>query len=112
MDKSTSVTITAEDRVYTHAMWRVKKGQEKAFIKAWVNLAETFAQLEDPPVEGRLIQSISDSTLFYSFGPWRRLTDVEAMREDRLAQEAFQAVQALCEKVVPDTYRLVRRARL
>lgn len=67
--------------VYTLGVWRVKAGREAEFIAAWNNLGLVFAQLAQPPSgRGTPIQSVGDPLLFYSFGPWKRLEDIEAMR--------------------------------
>ncbi len=58
-----------EEAVYTLGVWRVKPGQEVAFIEAWKALGTIFAKLPQPPGKGTLLQSLADPLLFYSFGP-------------------------------------------
>lgn len=95
--------------VYTHAMWRVREGREDEFVEAWDRLAQVFSGLARPPTgTGTLIRSATDSTLFYSFGPWRSEDDVQAMREDPGAQSAIDEVRRLCAEATPGLYRLVR----
>ncbi len=93
---------------YTLAMWQVRPGREAAFVAAWDHLAQTFAGLPAPPEWGTLLQSDADPSLFYSFGPWRRLDDIAAMRSDAGVQEALQRVRDLCENATPGVYRVVR----
>lgn len=38
-----------EEAVYTLGVWRVKPGQEAAFIAAWKELGAMFKNLPDPP---------------------------------------------------------------
>ena len=95
------------DVVYTLGVWKVKAGQEAAFIAAWKQLGEMFRELEQPPGTGTLIQSLSDPALFYSFGPWTRLEDVEEMRSNPRAQAAIQRLIALCTEATPGTFRVV-----
>jgi hypothetical protein len=92
---------------YTLAMYRVKPGQERAFVAAWHELARIFSSLGRPPLWGTLIRHRRDQTLFYSFGPWRNADDVKAMRNDPQALEAFERIGAECIEVVPGDYEVV-----
>jgi len=94
--------------IYTLGVWKVKPGQEGAFIDAWKALGEVFATLPKPPSDrGMLVQSVNDSTLFYSFGPWRSLDDVQAMRSNPKAQEGIKRIAALCAEATPGAFRVV-----
>jgi heme-degrading monooxygenase HmoA len=101
-----------EPRAYTVARWRVTPGQEAAFRAAWKDLAHAFAGLNRPPFSGTLLQHHSDPTLFVSFGPWNSLEDIEVMRRDETAQDAFLRVVALCDEAEPGTFRAVERVTL
>src|SRR5687767_1643386 len=80
-----------EEQVYTLGMWQVKQGRESEFVAAWKELSSVFASLPQPPTgKGILIQSATDPTLFYSFGPWRNAADIAAMRSDVRAQAGIQ----------------------
>jgi hypothetical protein len=96
-----------DDTYYTHAMWRVKPGNEAVFIEAWQSLGETFHALPNPPGQGSLLQSETDPTLFYSFGPWHRKDDIAAMRADPNAAAALKRLFDLCDEAAPGNYRLV-----
>jgi hypothetical protein len=43
----------------------------------------------------------TDRTLVYSFGPWRSLTHVLAMRESAEAREAFRKLHESCLEMTP-----------
>lgn len=101
-----------EEVIYTHAQWRVKPGREAEFIKAWQELANVFQNLPARPLRGTLIQSLVDVSLFYSFGPWKSLSDIVAMRHDPRAQEAFQKIMELCVEATPSTYRMIANIQL
>lgn len=101
-----------DTHIYTHAMWRVRAGNEDRFIDAWDRLAHAFSGLTRPPIRGTLIRSLEDPTLFYSFGPWHGPADVEAMRADSSARTAIEAVVALCEAATPGTFRVVRHVEV
>jgi hypothetical protein len=70
------------DTAYTLALWRVKEGREVEFVEAWKGLSDYFLDLPNPPGTGTLIRSAEDPRLFYSFGPWRSLEDIQRMRSD------------------------------
>lgn len=97
-----------EQQVYTHALWRVKPGNEEAFIEAWTALADVFATLDQPPLWGRLLRSATEPGVFYSFGPWRSASDVEQMRNSEAAQAALSELRQLCEEATPGMYHLVK----
>ena len=97
-----------EDQVYTLGVWHVDERHEAEFIAAWKDLGRIFASLPQPPSgRGLLIQSVADPTLFYSFGPWRRFEDVEAMRADASAQSGIKRIRELCIEATPGTFRVV-----
>ena len=96
---------------YTLAMWRVKAGKEEEFIAAWKGeLAEYFLSLTNPPGTGTLVRSVEDPQLFYSFGPWRNLADIQQMRSDPRTPEMIGKIAALCEEAKPGTFQLVATA--
>lgn len=96
-----------DDVYYTHAMWRVHKGREAEFVAAWNDLSAAFSSLDNKPLWGSLLQSVSDPELFFSFGPWRGLDDIEAMRANPAAQAALTKIRAPCAQATPGVYRLV-----
>lgn len=99
-----------DDAIYTLGHWRVKADQQPAFIASWKALGELFSKLPNPPGSGTLIQSVSDPELFYSFGPWRRLEDVQDMRRDPHVQAELQCLMDLCIEATPGAFRVVESA--
>lgn len=97
---------------YTLASYRVIPGWEADFIAAWNELAATFSALPRSPYWGTLIRSITDPTLFHSFGPWESAGDVDAMRSNPQAIEAFQMIDALCREMVPGNYQIVAHVKV
>ena len=95
-------------QVYTHALWRVKPGKERAFVEAWTALAEIFSGLDQPPLWGTLLRSAAEPNVFYSFGPWWSATDVERMRNSVTAQAALSELRQLCEEATPGLYYLIK----
>lgn len=94
--------------IFTHTRWRVHPGQAEAFIGAWSNLAKAFLALPESPIFGTLLRSEHDPHLFYSFGPWHRLQDVEAMRSHPAVLVAYDQMRNLCAELSPGTYQVVR----
>ena len=93
---------------YTVGMWRVKPGQEEEFIAAWRALGEIFRGLPQPPVgKGLLVQSVADPALYYSFGPWRSLEDIQAMSQSAQVQAGLEALARHCTEAQPGAYRVV-----
>lgn len=101
-----------EGSIYTHATWRVRPGEEEAFVRAWSELADAFTALPRRPLWGTLIRSTADPTVFCSFGPWRSAEDVAAMRADPAAQRALERVRSHCLEAPPGAYELVRHVDL
>jgi quinol monooxygenase YgiN len=100
----------AKESYFTLGVWRVKPGQEAAFIEAWEALGNIFAKLAQPPGKGTLIQSLTDPLLFYSFGPWSSQADVEAMRKNPDAQKGIDTLRELCSEATPGVFRVVAEA--
>jgi quinol monooxygenase YgiN len=95
------------EQAYMVSSWRVSAGQEEAFRAAWLELAAVFVGSQNPALFGVLLQHETDRSLFYSFGPWNSMADVEAMRRSPEAQDAFLRVTALCDEAQPGAYHLV-----
>lgn len=95
---------------YTLGVWKVKKGREGAFIDEWKAVGAAFSRLPNPPGPGILVRSESDPALFYSFGPWKRLEDIQAMRDDAQSHAALQKLIGLCTEATPGAFRVVARA--
>jgi hypothetical protein len=108
-----TVVADTQGALYTLGMWRVKEGQQADFIAAWQALGDIFRQLPQPPAgKGRLVQSLSDPTLFYSFGPWLTRADMEAMRQDALAQAGLENLRQYCTESQSGAYRTVAEAEI
>lgn len=92
---------------YTHAMWRVRDGEQAEFIRTWENdLAGAF-RTADPSATGTLIQSLDDPSLFFSFGPWPSLDAMAEARQSPAVDRALQALRAMCTEASPGAYRVV-----
>jgi len=101
-----------ESDVYALAVWKVKAGQEESFIAGWKEGGAFVFTLPSPPVAPYLlIQSLEDPTLFYSFGAWKSLEDVQAMRAHPRTGEIIGKLVPLCEQASPGgAFRVVASA--
>ncbi|HEY5639841.1 MAG TPA: hypothetical protein VIW01_07290 [Dehalococcoidia bacterium] len=97
------------DEIYTLGVWKVKRGQEDRFIEAWKGLGRFFYSLPNPPGLGTLVQSADDPTRLYSFGPWKSMEDVQAMRSHPRSAEEIGKLRELCEEGGPGVFRVVAR---
>jgi hypothetical protein len=89
--------------VYTLGVWKVNQGQEAAFIDAWKDVGEVFMRLSRPPSgKGVLVQSVRDSTLFYSFGPWRSLDDSRPCAPTPRPRRASSALRLCAPRPRPE----------
>jgi heme-degrading monooxygenase HmoA len=96
---------------YTLTQWKVASGHEADFVEAWKALGNVFRALPHPPTgEGLLLQSMTDSNLYYSFGPWDSAEDIAAMREDTKAKAAIKRAMACCDEATPGGYRVIAKA--
>ena len=100
-----------EDGFYTLARWKVKPGLEEQFIQAWKEMGEVFLTLPRPATQGTLVRSMTEPSVFFSFGPWKDSAEIEAMRTDLEAKDAMQRVIDLCEEATPGTYEVVAEIR-
>jgi len=104
----TAIVADTQGALYTLGMWRVKPGQQADFIAAWQALGDIFRQLPQPPAgKGTLVQSVSDPSLFYSFGSWLSLADIEAMRQHDQARAGLETLRHYCTEAVTGAYRMV-----
>jgi hypothetical protein len=99
--------------LYTLGMWRVHAGRQEEFIAAWKALGDIFRQLPQPPAgKGTLLQSVTDPAIFYSFGPWLTLADIEAMRLNAQVQAGLAALRQYCSEMQADAFRTVAEAEI
>jgi hypothetical protein len=91
-------------RAYTMSSWRVTSGHEVAFREAWNDLDRAFFALGRRPLSGTLLQHRTDPTLFVSLGAWTGPDDIEAMRRDPTAQDAFLRLIELCDEAEMNSF--------
>lgn len=105
---SQKINSTMKENYYTHALWHVKEGKTDEFIAAWTLFGNALSQVPNSgPVQGTLIQSLSEPLVFYSFGPWETLEDIEAMRNNENVKKALSTIRDLCQNAKPGNYKTV-----
>jgi hypothetical protein len=90
---------------WTLIVWRVMRGQEATFVRAWHGLHAAFAGLAQPPCWWLLLENQHEAGVFYSFGPWCHPSAADAMRRDPAVQDAFQRLIDCCHEADLGTYR-------
>ncbi len=97
-----------KENYYTHALWHVQEGKTEAFLQAWQQFGKALSQVPNSPqVRGTLIQNINDPLVFYSFGPWESLEDIQAMRSDENVRKALSSILELCSEAEPGQFKTV-----
>jgi hypothetical protein len=71
-------------------------------------LAELFSSLTNPPLWGALIRSLSERSIFYSFGPWQSARDVQEMRNNTEVSVMFGKLYELCTELSPGDYEIIK----
>lgn len=98
---------------YTLATWRVRDGENEAFVEAWRAVGEVFSNLPgERPAWGTLVQSLDDEQLYVSFGPWPSAEAIAAMRADPDAQAGLKRLMDLCDQATPGGFRLVEHVEV
>ncbi|HET9494128.1 MAG TPA: antibiotic biosynthesis monooxygenase family protein [Chloroflexia bacterium] len=96
-----------EEAYYTHARWRVKPGREEEFVEAWRVLASFYASEPNAIGHGTLIRSLDDPSVFYAFGPWRTIEDIDAASGGPHSQESLSRLRDLCDEHSGGTYEVI-----
>lgn len=96
-----------ERDVNTISAWRPKPGRETEFVSTWEALREAFNKLPNPPARpSALIKSPEEPDLYYCFGTWRSIADVEAAKEDPDTQMGLYALRQLCMEFSREAFAL------
>jgi heme-degrading monooxygenase HmoA len=96
--------ITAEVAVavYTVGLWRVKTGEEDAFVSAWRELATRTAS-DFPGASAVLLQDRDTPGLFVSSGPWESLEQIESWRSSTTFTAGVEAIGSHLVSFEPHT---------
>jgi len=86
-----------DDEYYTFNLWKIKDGNLEEFLRIWEKeLAHEFIKL-NPYSKITLIQSLDNPNIFYSFGPWIKLSQMQAARSNEKYRLAISKLVSLCD---------------
>ena len=88
--------------VYTVGLWRVKPGDEAAFVEAWRAMA-TATAADVPAASAVLLRDRDTPQLFVSCGPWESLEQIEAWRASATFTTGVGAIRPHLESFEPHT---------
>lgn len=89
------------------AIWTVKPGNAKAFIRAWDDFAKWTAGNIKGARTAVLIQDIEDPQKFISFGPWENRDILMKWRDNPEFKNAFMTFRVLCSGIEPHMMQCV-----
>ena len=85
------------DEFYTFNLWKIKDNHIEEFLHIWEKeLAKEFIKL-NPYSKITLIQSLDNPHIYYSFGPWIRLDQMQAARSNENYRLAISKLVSLCD---------------
>ncbi|WP_158647107.1 antibiotic biosynthesis monooxygenase family protein [Actinoplanes sp. ATCC 53533] len=87
-------------------LWRVRPGDEAAFLDTTRELAEVLLRLPGRPGELTLVQSTDDPTVFHSIGWFHSQDDLEAMRQNADARRLLDRLVTLSSECRPTAHRV------
>ena len=91
---------------YTSGTWRVKPGEEDAFVQAWTEFV-TWAGGFAGSGEFRLVRDLDQPNTYFSFAPWESFDAQRSWKEEPEFRERIMRVRSHCEDFQPSTLELV-----
>jgi heme-degrading monooxygenase HmoA len=91
---------------YTCGNWRVKPGEEDAFVQAWTEFV-TWASEMPGSATFRLVRNLDDPGQYMSFAPWESFEAQNAWKTLPEFRERIGRVRSHCEDFQPSTLELV-----
>lgn len=92
--------------IYTVGLWRVKTGQEDAFVSAWRDMASTTAS-DFPGASAVLLRDRQTPELYVSSGPWESLEHIESWRASTTFTDGVAAIRPHLDGFEPHTMDVV-----
>lgn len=91
---------------YTSGMWRVKPGEEEAFVEAWRAFAG-WASGMDGVTSLRLTRDVKDPANFFSFAPWESIEAIRAWKGSDELKQRIGRVKTNCDEFAAWEFELV-----
>src|SRR5438105_4486238 len=95
------------NQLYTLGIWTVKPGKEKEFITEWTSFAKWSAEKFGGPGKPHLLQDLTNSLRFISFGPWDDEATIQQWRGSNEFKNFVTKVKEICSEFQPNTLREV-----
>ena len=94
-----------KDEFYTFTCWHVKENCVEEFINIWEkDFAPIFIEL-NPYSKVTLLQSLENPNIYYSFGPWINLEQMQASRADKNYRSTITKLVSLCSEAKPGSFK-------
>ena len=94
-----------KDNFYTLTSWKIKDNNEEEFLHIWESdFAPSFIKL-NPYSTVTLIQSLENPHIYYSFGPWINLEQLQSSRADEKYRTAISKLVSLCTEARPGSFK-------
>ena len=87
---------------YMVGLWRVKPGEEDAFVSAWRDMATATAR-EFADASAVLLRDRDIPSLFISAGPWESLEQIETWRASATFTSGVGEIRPHLESFEPHT---------
>jgi heme-degrading monooxygenase HmoA len=91
---------------YTSGLWKVKSGEEEAFVAAWSDFV-TWASGFPGPGTFRLVRDVDQPDRYQSFAPWESFEAQQAWKQAPEFPERIGRVRSHCEDFEPLVLELV-----
>jgi heme-degrading monooxygenase HmoA len=91
---------------YTCGNWRVKPGDDDAFVQAWTDFV-TWASEMPGSATFHLVRDLDDPGHYMSFAPWESFEAQNAWKTLPEFRERIGRVQSHCDGFQPSTLELV-----
>ncbi len=96
-----------KDEFYTFTYWKVKENNVEEFLHIWENdFALVFIKL-NPYSKVTLLQSLENPNIYYSFGPWINLEQLQTSRADENYRILISKLVSLCDEARPGSFKNV-----
>lgn len=99
--------MNTSNQPYTHGLWIVKAGNERAFIEEWSRFAKWTAKNHSGAGKAYLLQDSDNPQQFVSFGPWENTESIKTWREDPEFKKFVSKAKELCDSFQPRSLRRV-----
>ncbi len=90
---------------YTLTSWKIKEDSQEEFLYIWEKeFAPEFIKL-NPYSKLSLLQSLENPNIFYSFGPWVNLEQMQAARASDKYRSTISKLVSLCVEARPGSFK-------